>query len=285
MALLTACYLSLSRACGNSRQRMPARPKPPTRNRPRNPSPSRKRTTSSSSNIAGRPKPPPCPNSSSDSGPAMAQAKAELIAGAEERKDLPRRSTASSTPIRFVDRHYETAGQSPRLLSLSIRMLVSFTGGAHGNCGTDSFALGPSRRRRRSRSPMYLAEEANRDRLLAQRWCDALNKARRGEARRRRSSGRRHVRRMPAARRSRHRSDRWRQGRQLRSNSASPPRPMSPAPMSRANYDIELRGRRHDMAAPRARISCQLRGSAGNSRAVATGWPAARRRHTLSASI
>ena len=72
---------------------------------------------------------------------------------------------------------YETAGQSARLLSLRVEAggpipaaRTAITGPA-ACCGT-------ARRTRKSRITDLFADAANRDRLLTQRWCDALNKAR-----------------------------------------------------------------------------------------------------------
>ena len=71
---------------------------------------------------------------------------------------------------------YETAGQSQRLLSLRVDH-GGYTGGAHGHFGTGALLWD-----RGARKPIdfvdLFAERSNRDRLLTQRWCDALNKAR-----------------------------------------------------------------------------------------------------------
>lgn len=72
--------------------------------------------------------------------------------------------------------NYITAGQSDRLLSLSVDA-GSYTGGAHGNFGTSAL-LWDRQSANEIKDSHLFAEAANRDRLLTQRWCDALNKAR-----------------------------------------------------------------------------------------------------------
>jgi hypothetical protein len=71
---------------------------------------------------------------------------------------------------------YATAGQSHRLLSLEANV-SSFTGGAHPNHGTRALLWDRQARREIGFADLF-ADPANRDRLLTQRWCDALNKAR-----------------------------------------------------------------------------------------------------------
>ena len=71
---------------------------------------------------------------------------------------------------------YKTAGQSDRLLVLSVEH-ASFTGGAHGNYGTSSIFWDRTAGAEVSLGDVFTAVE-NMDRLLTQRWCDALNKAR-----------------------------------------------------------------------------------------------------------
>ena len=71
---------------------------------------------------------------------------------------------------------YDTAGQSTRLLSLKVDV-GSYTGGAHGNHGVGSLLWDRQAQREIKDSGLF-ADPANRDRLLTQRWCDALNKAR-----------------------------------------------------------------------------------------------------------
>ncbi len=106
---------------------------------------------------------------------AMNKEKAELTASAREdrafrkKQGLPFHAYSSSSD-------YLTAGQSQRLLSLSIEV-ASFTGGAHGNSGTGAL-LWDRAARRELGTPELFAEPANRDRLLTQSWCDALNIAR-----------------------------------------------------------------------------------------------------------
>lgn len=105
----------------------------------------------------------------------MDKAKTELIAGAKENKafrdkeKLEFHGYMSSTS-------YETAGQSDRLLSLSVDA-GSYTGGAHGNYGTDVLIWDRQAAREITDAELFV-EASNRERLLTQRWCDALNKAR-----------------------------------------------------------------------------------------------------------
>lgn len=105
----------------------------------------------------------------------MDKIKAELAASAAEDRDYRKKegfdfnSYSSSTA-------YTTAGQSPRLLSLAVESW-EYTGGAHGNGGTSVLLW--DRAMKKEIEPVALfAQPANRDRLLTQRWCDALNKAR-----------------------------------------------------------------------------------------------------------
>jgi len=105
----------------------------------------------------------------------MEKVKAELIAGAKEDKAFREKegfdfNTYSSTT------DYNTAGQSPRLLSLSVEA-SSYTGGAHGNYGTNGLLWDRPAVKEIQLADLF-AEPANMDRLLTQRWCNALNKAR-----------------------------------------------------------------------------------------------------------
>lgn len=105
----------------------------------------------------------------------MEQVRAKSIEDAQESK-------ASSEKLGFPFRPhlhstgYETAGQSGRLLSLRSDDSAD-TGGAHGNYGTSGL-LWDRRAKREIKVADLFAAPANRDRLLTQRWCDALNKAR-----------------------------------------------------------------------------------------------------------
>jgi hypothetical protein len=105
----------------------------------------------------------------------MDKAKADLIAGArndkafKDKEGLDFHGYISSTD-------YETAGQSDRLLSLRVEA-GSFTGGAHGNHGTNSLLWDRAGARELKVDGLF-AEASNMERLLTQRWCDALNKAR-----------------------------------------------------------------------------------------------------------
>ena len=105
----------------------------------------------------------------------MAQAKSEIAGSAEEEAAMRRKQGFDFHP-HMSSTSYETAGQSPRLLSLSVEV-GSYTGGAHGNFGVGSLLWDRSAHQEIQTSDMF-AEPANRDRLLTQRWCDALNEAR-----------------------------------------------------------------------------------------------------------
>lgn len=106
---------------------------------------------------------------------AMEKVKAELIAGAKvdktfrEKEGFDFNAYSSST-------EYSTAGESPRLLSLSVDV-SAYTGGAHGNFGTSGLLWDRQAAREIEVADLFAAP-ANMDRLLTQRWCDALNKAR-----------------------------------------------------------------------------------------------------------
>lgn len=105
----------------------------------------------------------------------MNKSKAELLASAREDKtELERQGFDFNSYSSSTD--YKTAGQSSRLLSLSVDV-ASFTGGAHGNYGTAGL-LWDRRANKEIGIADLFAAAANMDRLLTQPWCDALNKAR-----------------------------------------------------------------------------------------------------------
>jgi hypothetical protein len=105
----------------------------------------------------------------------MEETKTKLIAGAREDKawrdkeKLDFNGYQSSTD-------YKTSGQSARLLSLTADV-GAYTGGAHGNYGTAGL-LWDRKAAREIKVADLFAGAANRDRLLTQRWCDALNRER-----------------------------------------------------------------------------------------------------------
>jgi hypothetical protein len=105
----------------------------------------------------------------------MGKVKADLIAGAREDKAF-RDKEGFDFHGHSSTTDYATAGQSPRLLSLSVDA-AAYTGGAHGNYGTNSL-LWDRQAAKEIKVADLFAEPANMDRLLTQRWCDALNKAR-----------------------------------------------------------------------------------------------------------
>ena len=105
----------------------------------------------------------------------MAKVKAELIAGAAEDKAM-RDKQGLEFHGYMSSTDYKTAGQSDGLLSLSVEA-GSYTGGAHGNAGVSALLWDRSAARQIQFADLFTAP-ANMDRLLTQRWCDALNKER-----------------------------------------------------------------------------------------------------------
>lgn len=105
----------------------------------------------------------------------MEKAEADLIGSAKEDK-ASREKEGFDFNGYMSSTQYDTAGQSARLLSLKVDV-GSYTGGAHGNHGVGSLLWDRQAQREIKDSDLF-AEAANRDRLLTQRWCDALNKAR-----------------------------------------------------------------------------------------------------------
>jgi hypothetical protein len=105
----------------------------------------------------------------------LAEVKAQLVASAREdrafreKEGFPFNAYVSTTA-------YTTAGQSPRLLSLALESW-EYTGGAHGNGGTAGLLWDRAAKREIKPTALF-ADPSNRDRLLTQRWCDALNQAR-----------------------------------------------------------------------------------------------------------
>jgi hypothetical protein len=105
----------------------------------------------------------------------MEKAETELIAGAKEDK-TSRQKEGFDFHGFMSSTDYETGGQSERLLSLRVGA-GSYTGGAHGNHGTGSLLWDRTAAKEIKDTDLF-ADAANRDRLMTQRWCDALNKAR-----------------------------------------------------------------------------------------------------------
>jgi hypothetical protein len=105
----------------------------------------------------------------------MEKAKAELIASAKEDKAFRDKEGYDFNAYSSTT-DYNTAGQTSRLLSLSVEA-ASYTGGAHGNSGTSGL-LWDRQLASEIKVADLFADSANMDRLLTQRWCDALNKAR-----------------------------------------------------------------------------------------------------------
>jgi hypothetical protein len=112
----------------------------------------------------------------------MDKAKADLVAGAEQDQAMREKLGTDFNPF-SASTAYATAGQSARLLSLRVDA-NGYTGGAHGFASTGALLWDREGRREVKFADLF-AERSNRDRLLTQRWCDSLNKARqekRGEA-------------------------------------------------------------------------------------------------------
>ena len=105
----------------------------------------------------------------------MDKTKTELIASAREDKAFRDKEGYDFNAYSSTT-EYSTAGQSPRLLSLSVEA-ASYTGGAHGNSGTNGLLWDRQAAKEIAAAGLF-ATPANMDRLLTQRWCDALNKAR-----------------------------------------------------------------------------------------------------------
>jgi hypothetical protein len=105
----------------------------------------------------------------------MDKAKADLIAGAQEDKASRENEGFEFRPYSSTTQ-YETAGQSQRLLSLSVDV-ASYTGGAHGNYGTNALLWDRTAAREIEVADLF-ASPANMTRQLTQRWCDALGDAR-----------------------------------------------------------------------------------------------------------
>ena len=103
------------------------------------------------------------------------EAKAELVGGAGEDKAMRDKGGMGFNP-HSSSTVYETAGQSQRLLSLRVDH-GGYTGGAHGNYGT-AVLIWDRQAKREVKFADLFAQPANRDRLLNQRWCDAIDKAR-----------------------------------------------------------------------------------------------------------
>lgn len=105
----------------------------------------------------------------------LVKAKADLVAGAEEDKTFRDKEGFDFNPYSSsID--YDTAGQSLRLLSLSAEF-GAYTGGAHGNFGTGGLLWDRMTTKEIEVADLFAAP-ANMDRLLTQRWCDALNRER-----------------------------------------------------------------------------------------------------------
>ena len=105
----------------------------------------------------------------------MEKRKAELTGGADEDKTMREKEGMDFNPY-MSSTVYQTGGQSARLLSLRVDV-GGYEGGAHGNAGTGALLWDRQAKREIDFADLF-ADRANRDRLLTQRWCDALGKAR-----------------------------------------------------------------------------------------------------------
>jgi hypothetical protein len=112
----------------------------------------------------------------------MEKAESELLSGAKEEKTA-REKQGFEYHGYMSSTQYDTSGQTDQLLSLKVDV-GSYEGGAHGNHGVGSLLWDRKAEREINDTDLF-AEAGNRDRLLTQRWCNALNRAReekRGEA-------------------------------------------------------------------------------------------------------
>jgi len=105
----------------------------------------------------------------------MAKGEADLLAGAKADKALREKEGFDFNGY-MSSTDYKTAGQSARLLSLIVEV-GSYEGGAHGNYGVGSLLWDRAAAREIDFANLFAAAP-NMDRLLTQRWCDALNRAR-----------------------------------------------------------------------------------------------------------
>ena len=105
----------------------------------------------------------------------MEKAEGELIGGAKGDK-AEREKQGFDFHTYMSSTQYDTAGQSDHLLSLKVDV-GSYEGGAHGNHGVGGLLWDRAAAKEINDTDLF-TEPANRDRLLTQRWCDALNKAR-----------------------------------------------------------------------------------------------------------
>ena len=107
----------------------------------------------------------------------MDKAKAELIAGAEEDKAFRDKEGYRFQSAICSTTDYKTAGQSPRLLSLSVDSRRLHRRGSW-QLSAPADCCGIASAAKEIEVADLFAAPGNMDRLLTQRWCDALNKAR-----------------------------------------------------------------------------------------------------------
>jgi hypothetical protein len=95
---------------------------------------------------------------------------------AEERRERNREKHGLTFNGFQSSTQYDTAGRSPRLLSLSIAH-SAYTGGAHGNYGTSALLWDRKAKREINLIDLFVSP-SSRDRLLTGPWCYALNEER-----------------------------------------------------------------------------------------------------------
>lgn len=102
----------------------------------------------------------------------MAGVRADLRAGAEEDRSF-RKAQGIEFHRHMSSTVYETAGQSARLLSLSVEN-GSYTGGAHGNFGAAALLWDRQLAKEVGFNELFVSTKTIGD-LLFDRWCAALN--------------------------------------------------------------------------------------------------------------
>jgi len=94
----------------------------------------------------------------------------------KEKADLTKLAAADANHPYAISKDISTKGQSPWLLSLFVEF-YEFTGGAHGNHGAVGLLWDRQVVKEIEVADLFV-DPRNMDRLLTQRWCDELNKAR-----------------------------------------------------------------------------------------------------------
>jgi len=102
----------------------------------------------------------------------MEKNRAELVANAKEDKANREKDGYPFRPY-SASAEYSTAGQSPRLLSLSVD-IAAYTGGAHGNFGTDSLMWDRAAHKEIGVADLF-APPTRFAALVSKASCDAIN--------------------------------------------------------------------------------------------------------------